>query len=219
MSSPVPNASPRVSRAVVVSIIAASAVVALGVAAVLLTRSSDSSDEKVSVGSAAIEMGRIAVEGKALAAMPDGSAVDPAIGAVAPIVRGQGFDGTVSEVVPGSGPMLVMFVAHWCPHCQREVPLLTKWLKNPDLAGVTMKAVATGTNPDLPNYPPSAWLAGERWTVPTLADDAATTAATAYGLTSFPYFVALDATGHVVKRSAGELTESQFNELATLTKG
>ena len=219
MPSPAPTASPRMSRAVLVSIIAAVAVIALGITAVLLTRSSDSSSQKVSVGASTIEMGRIAVEGTALAAMPDGGAIDPAIGAVAPIIRGQGFDGTACEIVPGSGPMLVMFVAHWCPHCQREVPLVAKWLKNADLAGVTVKAIATGTNPDLPNYPPSAWLAGEQWTVPTLADDATTTAATAYGLTSFPYFVALDAAGHVVRRASGEITEGQFNELATLAKG
>ena len=219
MPSPAPIASPRVSRAVVISIIAALAVIVLGVAAVLLTRSSDSSTEKVSVGTPAIEIGRVAVDGTALAAMPDGAAVDPAIGAAAPIIRGQSFDGTAGEILPGSGPMLVMFVAHWCPHCQREVPLVAKWLKNADLAGVTVKAIATGTNPDLPNYPPSAWLAGEQWSVPTLADDAATTAATAYGLTSFPYFVALDATGHVVKRASGELTERQFNELASLARG
>ena len=54
------------------------------------------------------------------------------------------------------------------------------------------------------------WLADAKFPIPTIADDAANSAAAAYGLTSYPYFVALDKDGKVVSRMAGELTQAQF---------
>ena len=74
------------------------------------------------------------------------------------------------------------------------------------------------TTSERPNYPPSAWLAREGFTIPTLADDAKSSAASAYGLTSFPYFVAMDAKGNVVARVSGELTEAQFDDLVAKAK-
>jgi thiol-disulfide isomerase/thioredoxin len=112
-----------------------------------------------------------------------------------------------------------MFVAHWCPHCQREVPLLAKWLKGGQPAGVELYSVATSTSAQQANYPPSAWLAREGWTVPVLTDDEASGAAQAYGLTSFPYFVFIDSSGKVVQRMAGEQPVSAVQaELAKLAK-
>ena len=43
--------------------------------------------------------------------------------------------------------------------------------------GVDVTAVATGTNADAPNYPPSAWLKGEKWPFPVMADSPSGTAA------------------------------------------
>ena len=40
--------------------------------------------------------------------------------------------------------------------------------------------------------------------------------ATAYGLAGFPYWVLVDATGTIVHRSSGELTEEQFGYLVQL---
>ena len=51
-----------------------------------------------------------------------------------------------------------MFLAHWCPHCQAEMPRLVALAKAGKLDGVDVTGVATGTNPGYPNYPPSAWL-------------------------------------------------------------
>ncbi|NCZ56650.1 MAG: hypothetical protein EBY86_08450 [Acidimicrobiia bacterium] len=64
------------------------------------------------------------------------------------------------NTTPGT-PMLLVFLAHWCPHCQAEVPVLVKWNQSmlvPDNLDVI--AVATGTDETAPNYPPSvcqAW--------------------------------------------------------------
>ena len=79
--------------------------------------------------------------------------------------------------------------------------------------------MATSTSTQQPNYPPSAWLAREGWRVPVLTDDDGSSAAQAYGLTSFPYFVFIDAGGKVVQRLAGEQPVSALQaELAKLTK-
>jgi cytochrome c biogenesis protein CcmG, thiol:disulfide interchange protein DsbE len=189
------------------------AIAALALVAVLVSRK----DNDTVVTASTVEMGTVTVSGAALDAMPD-SGADPAIGAVAPSVTGQSFDGSPVSVTPSEGPMVVMFVAHWCPHCQREVPQVAGWVKAGLADGVALRAVATGTDAKLPNYPPSAWLDREGWTIPTVADDAATSAATAYGLTSFPYFVALDGAGKVTARASGELTEDQFTKLLASTK-
>jgi thiol-disulfide isomerase/thioredoxin len=140
---------------------------------------------------------------------------DPAVGQKAPELRGSGFDGKPVEITRDGRAKLVLFVAHWCPHCQREVPLLVDYLKGHSLPGnVDLVTVATATSPDKPNFPPSQWLARVHWTAPVMADSADGTAATAYGLPGFPYFVALGKDGSVVARTSGEIPVETFAQLA-----
>ena len=206
------------------------AVAALALIAILATRSKDSPEDTVlaapqvttqlGAGSAAgsLESGTVTVQGSPLVKPPE-SGADTAIGTIAPTLTGEAFDGSALEVKPGSEPMVVVFVAHWCPHCQREVPLLAKWATGGTRNGVSVRAVSTGMSKDLPNYPPSKWLKKENFTIPTIADDEEGTAAQAYGLTGFPYFVALSAEGKVVARSSGELSEAEFDQLIAVAKG
>ncbi len=108
----------------------------------------------------------------------------------------------------------MVFLAHHCPHCQAEVPRIVDWASQGLVpAGVDIYGVATGTTSSRENYPPSAWLEREGWPFPTLADSDEYAAAEAWGLTSYPYFVALDADGKVVERASGELTQEQFTAL------
>lgn len=76
----------------------------------------------------------------------------------------------------------------------------------------TLYGLATSIDPDRPNYLPSAWLERESWSVPTLADAADSPAALAFGLSSFPYFVALDAENRVVARASGETALPRVRE-------
>ena len=103
-----------------------------------------------------------------------------------------------------------MFVAHWCPHCQAEVPLLVALAKQGVFDGVKVSAVATGTNDAADNYPPSAWLKEVDWPFPVMADSKQGTAAQAYGLTGYPYFVLVNPDGTVAGRGSGELPEDQI---------
>ncbi len=212
-----PSASSR--RTMFIAAGAAALVIVLAVVAVIATKSGSDSDSDEVTTASSVEMGNVTVTGTPLALLPEGGATDPAVGAKAPTLVGSTFDGSSLSITPGVRPTVVMFVAHWCPHCQREVPQVVKWLAAGVADGVDLRVVSTGTDAKLPNYPPSAWLAAEGLDVPTMVDSDATDGATAYGLTSFPFFVAVDAKGNVTQRMSGELTEGQFTGLVAAAKG
>lgn len=172
------------------------------IAAVIAVIVSSGSDETATPGLEQTQP--VTVAGTALPELPD-SGADPAIGMVAPTLTGSSFDGTPVVVAPGK-PTLVVFLAHWCSHCRREVPLLVSWEAAGGVpAGVQVFGVATSTSASQPNYPPSSWLANEKFPWPVLTDDTSFSAAAAYGLPGFPYFVLLDAEGVVKLRLSGEI--------------
>jgi thiol-disulfide isomerase/thioredoxin len=197
-------------------------VVLIGVVVIIVAAVSGGGDDTADTGGGDGSAGpveesapAVAVTGEALPrfASPDG---DPAIGMAFPSLSGIGLDGEPMTIPAGDGPTLVMFVAHWCPHCQREVPLVQEWVDAGNLPdGVNLVAVSTSIDPTRPNYPPSAWLAEEGWTAPTLVDPD-NSAALAAGLSGYPFFVALDADGTVVARNTGELTVDQLDAIVDL---
>ena len=144
---------------------------------------------------------------------------DPAVGAAAPAFAATTFDGVEVSVLPGDGTAKVIgFFAHWCPHCQRELPRITKWLAQNELpAGVEVIAVSTAVDPDGPNYPPSAWFEKEQWPATALRDSADSEIGEAYGLRGFPYVVAVDGQGRVVTRVSGELSDTEWESLLVTT--
>jgi cytochrome c biogenesis protein CcmG/thiol:disulfide interchange protein DsbE len=191
-------------------------VLVLFVAAIVATsRSGDKKEAATGVE----ETRPVTVTGAALPKFEAGG-TDAAVGQTIPELKGQSFDGSPVDIRNDGRAKLVLFVAHWCPHCQREVPLLTEYLKsNPLPSGVDLYTVSTNVTAKRPNYPPSAWLKKEGWTAKTLADSENQDAADAFGLTAFPYFVAVDGSGKVVARTSGEITTGQFAALAQQTLG
>jgi cytochrome c biogenesis protein CcmG/thiol:disulfide interchange protein DsbE len=193
---------PRASRRAVLSIVGV-VIAALAIVAIAFSVGGDSAD-------AGAQTKPVEITGAALAPYT-GTGDDPAVGTVAPQLHGSSFDGTPVHLVSDGRPKVVMFLAHWCPHCRAEVPRITDWLAERGMpADVDLYAVATGTSSDAPNYPPSKWLENAGWPIATMADDADSSAAAAFGLRSYPYFVVLDRSGEVVTRASGELTQDQF---------
>jgi thiol-disulfide isomerase/thioredoxin len=184
--------------------------------AAIVAISSSGSDSNTSSGNIS-EFSEITVTGEELPAFDSvSSATDAAIGMTAPVVSGKGFTGTEITTDGAGTPTLLVFLAHWCPHCQREVPLLVEWEKNGKTpTGVDVIAVATGTDPANPNFPPSEWLAREEFPAlwPVIADSADKKAANAFGLSGYPYFVLVDAQGKVFKRLSGEIPMDQLTEI------
>ncbi len=156
----------------------------------------------------------VTIDGAPLPQYPE-SGEDPAVGETAPTLRGSTFTGEpVTIGGPGDQPSIVVFVAHWCPHCQAEVPRLVEWRADGTIPeDIRLVGVATGTDENQPNYPPQAWLEGEDWPGDVLADAEDGAAAEAYGLSGYPYFVALNADGTVAARGSGELDQQGIEEL------
>jgi thiol-disulfide isomerase/thioredoxin len=158
-----------------------------------------------------LETGPVVVAGEALPEFA-GTPGDLAVGMMAPDFDATTFDGRDVLVRPGEGSGYVLaFFAHWCPHCQAEVPKLVEWIGRggiPD--GVEVVAVSTAVYLDRGN-PPRAWLAGEGWPVVAVRDDDVSTVADAYGLRSFPYFVVVGTDGRVRGRIGGGLAPEAWN--------
>jgi thiol-disulfide isomerase/thioredoxin len=162
--------------------------------------------------------GPVVVEGSSLAPLPDDGS-DPAIGIAAPVVSGIDPD-EVATSIGGSGePTLVAFLAHHCPHCNAELPVLVDLQEDGTFDGVRTVAVLTGTNQAAPNYPPVPWLEESGWAGDVLLDDEGFTASGAYGLTAYPFLVALDADGNVVARTSGERSASEVAAMADAARG
>lgn len=158
--------------------------------------------------------GDIAIAGESLPRHE--GAPDPAAGMDAPTITGE-----TTSVAPGSTPTIVLFLAHWCPACQAEVPQLTNWVEENGMpVGVDLIAVATSSTPTQGNYPPSVWLEREGFPFPVIYDDEESTAAASYGLSAFPFWVIFDSSGKVVERFSGQLPDhAAVSELFSTVAG
>ena len=197
---------------------AVAGVLVLVILAVIFIANNDSGDNSTDVPVEAREYGAITVNGQALPSMSD-SGADAAVGMPAPTVISERAAGT-TRLEPGADgqPIVAVFVAHWCPHCQREVPLLVDLAGQGVFDGVHLVAIATSSDPNKPNFPPSAWLEDEQWPSDVLYDDQSSSAAAAYGLTGFPMIVFIGADGNVVSRLAGEQPATAIQaEVAKIT--
>jgi thiol-disulfide isomerase/thioredoxin len=180
--------------------------IAVFVAVAFVVALTQTEDADTSAPGVLAEIQPVTVTGDALPAFAP-ETPDTSIGMTAPVLDGLGFTG--NQVLTGPGvPTLTVFLAHWCQHCQYEVPQLVNWSRSSDFpANLDVVAVATSTDPTNPNYPPSQWLAAEEWPPlwPVLADDADGSAAQAFGLSGFPFLVLTDADGKVLWRHSGRI--------------
>jgi len=169
----------------------------------------------------AIAFGEVTVEGEGLPFVQTGSN-DPAIGQTAPTVTGETIDGGELTIGPGDNAKIVVMLAHWCPHCQREVPLIQSWVDSGGLPeGVDLYGATVLTNRvrDGDTWPPQDWLAEEGWTSPTIMDDQSGSIASAYGMTVTPTYVVLGPNNENLGRLSGEIGLEGLNALAGLAAG
>ncbi|MEY2974061.1 MAG: hypothetical protein RIR49_481 [Actinomycetota bacterium] len=147
---------------------------------------------------------------------------DPAIGMVAPGLVGEDYTGAPVVAAHGTDrATLIVFLAHWCPHCNAEIPELNALRDAGRLpADLDVVAVSTAIAPDRPNFPPSRWLIEKDWTYPVIADELdmsveSFTAASAYGVTGFPFMTLVGADGTVVARWSGSAGADAIEALVT----
>ncbi len=161
----------------------------------------------------------VSVVGEPLEAMPPQIPVteasnDAAIGVVAPDVIGTSFDGTPVTITADGTPRVIMFVAHWCPHCQDEIPAVKALIDEGAVPeGLEIVVVSTAVREGDPNFPPQDWLEGEEWPGPIMRDSPEFDALFAFGAGGFPFTVYLDSDHRVVARSAGQLPEDILQQI------
>jgi thiol-disulfide isomerase/thioredoxin len=152
----------------------------------------------------AAEFQPVEAEGAMLAQLEDPNN-DPARGKIAPVVNGFGFDGAPLTIAPTGKPMLVVFLAHWCPHCNAEIPRLIEWKDSGAMpADLGVVGVSTGARDDAPNWPPSQWVVDKAWPWPVMADNEDQNAAVAFGVSGYPGLILLNGDGKVLARRSGE---------------
>jgi thiol-disulfide isomerase/thioredoxin len=146
---------------------------------------------------------------------------DDAIGVDAPIVSGLNFAGkeVVLDATATGRPYMVVFLAHWCPHCNAEVPRLNDWKHSGAVpADLDVIGVATAVSKTSANYPPASWFSNKGWEWPVIVDEAdgdgaAGKLAQAFGASGWPYFVIVGADGKVKVRYSGEIEVSELQDV------
>lgn len=151
------------------------------------------------------------------AALPEGEGDgDSGVGLTPPIVSGFSLDGTPISLDPADGPMMVVFLAHWCPHCNREIPVLRQWFDSGAVPkDLRVVGVSTAVRQGADHYPPSAWLQSMSWPWPNLADSEDQQAAASYGVTGFPYIAIIGQDGKVKARSSGEVPLAELSVMVS----
>lgn len=153
----------------------------------------------------------------------DTPSADPAAGMPAPVLVGLDYDGRPVRIdATAAGPTMVVFLAHWCPACNAEIPVINQ-LRDDGLIPreVSVVAVSTAVTPGQPNFPPDRWLDDKDWTFPAMADgvDMETesfVASSAFGVTGFPFVTLIDGNGNVAARWSGGRNPG---DIATLLEG
>lgn len=148
----------------------------------------------------------------------DAAIQDPAVGLQAPSFTASYFDNqeVVFELDDGQ-PRVLMFMAHWCSHCQAEVDALADYFATSGVrSDVQLVPISTSVDEGAPNHPPSRWLINESWPVPVLRDSQSNNLARGFGLSGFPFYVVVNGDGEIVARRSGAVSTSQWDNFLDL---
>jgi thiol-disulfide isomerase/thioredoxin len=202
-------------------ILAVAAILIIGLAAVAFFVTNRG--EGAATAEAGEQVADVTIEGDALSAMPAGVSLtdvstEPSFGAQVPTLTGTDFDGNEVVIENDGRPKVIYFLAHWCPHCQREVPQIQSLIDAGRVpADLDVYAVSTAVDRGRGNFPVSSWLEDEGFTPTVVRDDAASSALIAFGNGGFPYAMYVDADHNLLARSSGELGTDAIASLWELT--
>ena len=188
-------------------IIGGSVVLVLGLAiAIGVTLSS----EPVAAG---LPEGEINVDGEFLPQYAGENDDNISLGLSAPTFSAPDQNSEIFNLEKNGNSKALLFLAHWCPHCQREVPVVQSFIDSNGVPpGIDVIAVATSIDRGRDNYPPQEWLEREGWSE-TQIYDLDREIGEAYGLNAFPYWVFLDKDLNVIARRTGNLPEDMVGAL------
>jgi thiol-disulfide isomerase/thioredoxin len=158
------------------------------------------------------EYQKVSSTGGLLAPLPE-SGADTETGKSVAVLKGYDLQGRPVTIDPaGEGKAtLVVFLAHWCQFCNREIPVLNKWRESGEVpTGLRVVGITTGSKADQANWPPSKWLTAMKWPFEVMADSEAQEAARAYGVGGYPFMAFVGANGKITARTSGEVPVEQL---------
>lgn len=204
-------------------------VVVIGVGIAIFATGGDDTSTSTASGSVDVTTGElpvsqpVTVTGDVLGLFDSSLGSDPAVGTKAPVLTGLDFQGDQVVIdAAADGPYMLVFLAHWCSHCNAEVPRLLDW-KAQGAVPPELKVIGIGTavSESAPNYPPGKWFSDKGWSWPVMVDEAegdgtAGKAAKAFGASGWPYFVIVGKDGLVKARVSGEV---EIADLKVIVEG
>lgn len=188
----------------------------IGFALIVLLAASIAGEETIDES---IAFGEVTVEGDPLPFLADPNSPDPALGFTAPTVSGSDWNSVSTTIEADGRPKIVMFLAHWCPHCQAEVPVVQSWLDSGGLPDdVDMYSFTVLSDRLRPNWPSQTWLEDEGWTVPVIMDDEQQSIVFAYGMRGTPFYVVLDGDNNNLGRVSGEVGVAGLDQMVRIAQ-
>ena len=140
---------------------------------------------------------------------------DVAVGMKLETIAGEnGYGDDMITIDPADGQKRIWMIwAHWCPHCQTELPALSATYDAyqeayPDISFAT---ISSSIDPSRGN-PLEPYLEEQQFPFPVLVDPDSSVAAR-LGVNAFPFWVITDGDGTVLLRSAGYLDATQLDNL------
>ncbi len=154
----------------------------------------------------------VAVQGEALPVLSD-TAEDLAVGLAMPQITGTDYAGNSRAITANGKAKLIVALAHWCPYCNAEVPILNAWYAAGLPEGIEVIALSVYADPNKANFPPATWVTDTGFSLPLIADDEARTVVRALGIPAVPFWVAVLPDGRVALRSTGQLEASTLDQI------
>lgn len=137
---------------------------------------------------------------------------DAAIGETIASFQAQTINGEAFNSIEPGVARIYSVLAHWCPFCQQELPEIVEWLENNDLGDdVEFVSASVAVDPTRDNYPPADWFAREGFDGTVIVDNAQAQLFDIFGTQSFPFLVAVNASGEVVDRFSGISTTADLD--------
>lgn len=140
-------------------------------------------------------------------------ASDPATGTQLGDVVGidWGSETEISISPRGDLPTLWLLVAHWCPHCQYQLPTLNGIWETLPHDSVRTVVISTAQN-EAGGGEEDDWLSSGDFQFPVMIDTG-NRLATQFGASAFPFWVVTDPNGIVMGRFAGRTEEPAITQL------
>lgn len=126
------------------------------------------------------------------------------------------YTATAATIDPGDDTHRVWLVwAHWCPHCQDELPEVSAWYEEnaASYPGVELVTVTTAIDPSRGN-PLEPYLDESQFPFPVIVDEELAIASQ-LGSSAFPFWMVTDGSGTVLVRIPGAIGTEAIEQIFT----